>query len=49
MPGVIGHVEPHVRQVADARGEAEAQRVAQGEDVIGEAVGVRVVLFNPHV
>jgi hypothetical protein len=46
---VIGHIEPLVRQVADARGEAESQRVAQGEDVIGEAVGVGVVLFDAQV
>ena len=46
---MIGHVEPFVREVADARGEAEAERVAQGEDMVGEAVGVRGVFLDAQV
>ena len=37
------------RQVADARREAEAQQVHQGEDVVGEAGRVGVVLLDPQV
>ena len=37
------------RRVADARREAEAQEVHQGEDVIGEARRVGVVLLDPQV
>ncbi len=42
-------VELGVAQVADARREAEAQEVHQGEDVIGEARRVGVVLLDPQV
>ena len=42
-------VELGVAQVADARREAEAQEVHQGEDVIGEAGRVGVVLLDPQV
>ena len=41
--------EPLVGQVADARREPEAQEVAQGEDVVGESAGVRVVLLDAKV
>ena len=36
-------------RVANARREAEAQEVHQGEDVIGEARRVGVVLLDPQV
>ena len=42
-------VELGVAQVADARREAEAQEVHQGEDVIGEARRVGVMLLDPQV
>ena len=42
-------VELGVAQVADARREAEAQEVHQGEDVIGEARRVGVVLLDAQV
>ena len=41
--------EPLVGQVADARREAEAQQVHQGEDVVGEAGRVGVVLLDAQV
>ncbi len=42
-------VELGVAQVADARREAEAREVHQGEDVIGEARRVGVMLLDPQV
>ena len=38
-----------VAKVADARREAETQQVHQGEDMIGEARRVGVVLLDPQV
>src|SRR5229473_4631449 len=40
------YIESLFLQVADARRKAEAQQPAHGEDVIGEAAGVGVVLVN---
>ncbi len=45
---VAGYQEPLVGQVADPRGEAEAQERAQAEDVVGEAARVGVVLLDPQ-
>ena len=45
----LGDVQLGVAQVADARGEAEAQQVHQGEDMIGEARRVGVVLLDPQI
>ena len=42
-------VELGVARVADARREAEAREVHQGEDVIGEARRVGVMLLDPQV
>ncbi len=42
-------VELGVAQVADARREAEAQEVHQGEDVISETRRVGVMLFDAQV
>jgi len=46
-----GHnrVEALVGEIANTRSEAEAERVAEGEEVIGETGGVGVVLFDPQV
>jgi hypothetical protein len=41
--------EALVSQIADARGEAEAQRGHQGNDVIGEAGRIGIVLLDPQV
>ncbi len=42
-------VQLGVAQVADVRREANAQKVHQGEDVIGETRRVGVVLLDPQV
>ena len=47
--GVAVDVEALVGQVADARREAEAQQVHQGEHMVGEAGRVGVVLLDPQV
>jgi len=41
--------EPFVGQVADARGEAEAQQVHQSEHMVREAGRVGVVFFDPQI
>lgn len=43
---LVGHVQILVREVTDTRRAAEAQERAQGEDVIGEAIGVGVVFLT---
>ena len=45
----VRKVELCVAQIADARCEAEAEQVHEGEDVIGEAGGIGVVLLDPQV
>ena len=45
----IRHIQLGFAEVADARCEAEAQQVHQGEDVIGETGRVGVVLLDPQV
>lgn len=45
----LRHVQLGFAEVADARRETEAQQVHQGEDVIGEAGRVGVVLLDPQV
>ncbi len=45
----LRHIQPGFTEVADAWCEAEAQQVHQGEDVIGEASRVGVVLLDPQV
>lgn len=44
MLRIIGHVESLFPEIVNARCEPEAERVTQREDVIGESVGVGVVL-----
>ncbi len=41
---VVEHVEPLVGQITDARREAEPQKRAKREDVVGEAASVGVML-----
>lgn len=45
----IRNIQRGFAEIADARCEAEAQQVHQGEDVIGEASPVGVVLLDPQV
>ena len=45
----IRNIQLGFSEVADARCEAEAQQVHQGEDMIGEASRVSVVLLDPQV
>ena len=45
----VRQIEPCVAQVADARREAKTEQMHEGEDVIGEARGVGVMLFNSQV
>lgn len=42
----VWKIELCIAQTADARSEAEAEQVQEGEDVIGEARGVGAVLFD---
>ena len=42
-------VQPSVAQVADARREAETEQMHEGEDAIGEACRIGVVLLDPQV
>jgi len=45
----FGDVEFRVAKVADTWSEAKTQKVHEGEDMIGEAGGVGVVLFDPQI
>ena len=45
----LGNEQLGVAKVADARREAKAQQVHQGEDMIGEARRIGVVLLNAQV
>jgi hypothetical protein len=47
--GLAGNVRAFVSQIADARREAEAEQVAQSEDVIGETGRVGIVLLDPQI
>lgn len=49
MLRIIGHVESLFLEIVNARREPEAERVTQREDLIGEAVGVAVVLGDPKL
>ena len=44
-----GQVEFGVAQVADTRGEAQAEQMHEGEDMVREAGGVGVMLLDPQV
>lgn len=46
---LAGNVQPFVGEIADAGSEAKAQQMAESEDMVGEAAGVGVVLFDPQV
>ena len=41
--GFVETIQPVIGQVADARGEAEAQQMTEGKDVIGKTGGIGVV------
>lgn len=43
------HIKTFVRQVAYARRETEAEQMTESEDVIREACGIGVVLFDPQL
>lgn len=43
------HIEPLVGQVTNTRCEAEAQKMAEGEDVVGETARIGVVLLDPQI
>ena len=45
----FGNIELRVSKVSDAWSEAEPQQVHESEDMIGEAGGVGVVLFDPQI
>ena len=41
--GFVETIQPVIGQVADARGEAKAQQMTEGKDVIGKTGGIGVV------
>ena len=45
----VQQIQLRVAQVADARSEAEAEQMHEGEDVVREAGGVGVMLLDPQV
>lgn len=46
---LLRDVQPFVGQITDARREAEAKQMAQGEDVIGKTGRIRIVLLDPQI
>ena len=49
MAGVLGDIERLILQIPDAWSKAEAQGMAQGEDMVGEAIGIRVVFLDAQI
>ena len=45
----VRQVKFGVAQIADARGEAEAEQMHEGEDMVREAGGVGVMLLDPQI
>jgi hypothetical protein len=46
---VVGEVQLDIAEIADAWSEAEAKQMHEGEDVIGKARCVCVMLFDPQI